>query len=270
MSALREELALEPFFTDGPSVFTFGRAGSVREQREGRRHLFDALTAPHRTPDTRACGAKCAFGHGAQAHRFVEVVQKEFPKIRIIHVIRHDWVAQFGSLKKAQMTGVFHQTGGRKVVNRSIELDPYGFAEYTLAIREANDYLRQLEDSHSVLTIECEPDILEGNIRTNESLFEFVTVPYRKASWLHYRKVSPPPEAHISNYVDLRELQKEIEEELSEGQSLDELRDRYRPPFWRRAYRTGKHWIQHPGYAVYQIKQGVERISGNNTDESSR
>jgi len=137
-----------------------------------------------------------------------------------------------------------------------------------LAIREANDHLRQLEDSHDVLTIEYEPDILEGNIRTNESLFDFVTVPYQKASWLQHRKVSPPPETYISNYVALRELQREIEKKLSDGQSPDKLRDQYRPPFWKRMYRTSKHWLRHPGYAVHQIKQGVGRSSDNNTDES--
>lgn len=272
VSALQEELAFDPFFTDGLSAFTFGRPGTDAEQRTGRRHLFDALTAPGRDADTQACGVKCAFGHGRQGKRFVEVIREEFPDCKIIHVVRNDQVAQFGSRLKARSTNVYHQTDDAHTETTdapTLHLDPHQFAEHMLAIHDLNDHLRRLVHSHDVLTIDYEADILRGDLRTNDTLFSFVNVEPEEATWLQHRKVSPSPETYISNYAALSDLQDEIEDKLDSGRSIEELRDEYAPPFLKALYQTGKHWIEHPGYGVQQIQNSIKEMFAPSQSEPS-
>lgn len=270
VSALKEELAFSPFFTEGMATFTFGRPGTEAEQSGGRRSLFHALTEAERTSDTLACGVKCAFGHAGQTRRFVEVLQSEFPNARVIHVVRNDQVAQFGSRLKARSTRVYHQTAdpGTNAETPTLELDRHRFAEHMLAIHEANAVLRSLEDSHDVLRIDYERDILNGEIRENRDLFAFVDVDPQPATWLQHRKVSPPPDTYIPNYAALRDLQHEIERQIDSGASFDELRAEYRPPLLKHVLQTGKHWIEHPGYAAYTIGRSIRSVLSTSDDAS--
>lgn len=277
MSALREELAFDPFFADGLAAFTFGRSGTTAEQKQGRRHLFDALTAPERTAETRACGVKCAFGHGEQAQHFAEVLREEFPEAKVFHVVRRDQVAQFGSFVKARSTSVFHRTGdakgnagkGNTGTSPVLTLDPDNFARYMLDIHEANAYLRRLSETHDVFTVEYESDILQGDLRTNDALFSFVNVEPQEAVWLQHRKVSPAPEMYIANYAALSDLQAEIEGKLNAGHSIAELREEYAPPLSKSLYQTGRHWVKHPGYAAHQIAHGLKKVFGSSQTEPS-
>jgi len=231
ISALHDELALEPFFTDGLATFTTGSSGTETERKEGRRSLFNALTEPGRTSNTQACGAKCAFGYGSQGARFADVVQREFPQAKIIHVVRQDQVALFGSRVRAQDTGIYYQKKQRDAAEGpTFSLDRYRFVSHMLDMNEVNVNLRRLRETHDVFTVEYEADILSGELRTDESLFSFVDVEPQTAMWLDQRKISPPPEAYILNYDELRKLQSQVEEQLAEGQSPSKLRKKYSPP----------------------------------------
>ena len=270
VSALREELAFAPFFTDGMATFTFGRPGTDTEQERGRRLLFDALTAAGRDEATRACGVKCAFGHGGQARPFTEVIRKEFPEAKVVHVVRNDQVAQFGSHCKARSTGVFHQTDGDPTAQApTLTLDLYRFVGHMLAIHKTNACLRRLHDSHDVLTIDYENDILNGDLRTHEALFSFVGVDPVKVTWLRHKKVSPPPETYITNYAELRELQHTIEARLDDGASFDEMRKQYAPPPLKALYRQAREWVEHPGYTAYRVGKGLKSIFGSSNSDTS-
>jgi hypothetical protein len=85
-------------------------------------------------------------------------------------------------------------------------------------------------------------------------------VPPREATWLEHRKVSPSPETYISNYTELKRLQEEIQAKLDRGRAVSELRSEYSPPLLKSLYRTGKHWVEHPGYAAYQIQRGIKQL----------
>lgn len=271
VSALREELAFAPFFTEGMAAFTFGRPGTDAEQEQGRRLLFDAMTAAGRDEATRACGVKCAFGHGDQARHFTEVIRKEFPEAKIVHVVRNDQVAQFGSRLKARSTRVFHQTNGSPAPEApQLTLDLYRFVEHMLAMHETHTHLRRLHDAHDVLTIDYENDILNGDLRTHEALFSFVGVDPVEVTWLRHKKVSPPPETYITNYAELRELQHTIEARLDAGASFDDVREAYAPPPLKALYRRAREWVEHPGYTAYRVGKGLKTMFGSSNSDTPK
>jgi hypothetical protein len=271
VSALQEELACDPFFTEGLSTFTHELPGTEVEKVEGRRALFNILTEPGRTPQTEACGVKCAFGHGVQGNRFTEVVQREFPEAKIIHVVRQDKVAQYGSFCRARSSGTWHQKEGDGETQTSKRtLDPHRFVSYVLDIHDVNASLRRLRETHDTLTVEYESDILNGQLRTNERLFSLVGVQPKEATWLNLRKVSPAPEAYISNYDNLRGLQRKIEGQLDAGHTTSHLRKKHAPPFLKSLYRSGKYWVDHPGYAAYKAGKAVKKILNVANNYASR
>ncbi len=272
VSALRGELAHDPFFTEGLLTFTYGRPGTKKEQKKGRRSLFNAVTEPERTSDTRACGVKCALSDNKRrAKCFTEVVQREFPDVKIIRLKRRDKVAQFGSLRKANKKNVWHRKNeDRKVVAPKIELDKHKFIAYLLSLHETNKILSSLEETHDIMTVEYEKDILDGELRTNSDLFSFVGVGPEEATWLEHRKVSPPPEEYITNYDELTEMQREVSGQLAAGHSASQLKEKYSPPLLKSWYRNSKYWINRPGYAAYRIGKGVKGLFGlSNANMSS-
>jgi hypothetical protein len=185
---MEEEVAVQPFLTDGLATFTF-EGPDTQQPRVSA--LFDAMTSIQSVADPKARGMKLTTGTAELARSFVEGVQEYLPDVRIILVLRRDLVARFGSLVKARETGVWDGMDDEPAPN--LELDLYEFAEYVVESHEVRQNLRRLDKTHSVMELSYEEVILEGNLPTHEPLFEFVGVEPMQADWLWERKFPHPP-----------------------------------------------------------------------------
>jgi hypothetical protein len=251
VAALREEVGVEPLLTQGLATFTFDHPNTKR----GIPALFDAMTSVQTVSDPRARGIKVTTATERLARLFKEEVQSHLPDARIIHITRRDWVARFGSLTKAEKTGVW---GRSDQSAPTLELDPYAFAEYVVESHQVFQALRSLRKTHDVFEVNYEDIILEGELPNHESLFEFVGVKPMKAEWLWEQKYSPPPESYIENYHDLKSLQGKIKSEIEQGRDPEVLRAEYARPLHKALLRKTKFWAQRPGYAAYRIEQAIQ------------
>lgn len=165
ISAVKEEVGVDPFLTEGMAAFTFEDPGT---QNPGVSALFDAMTSIQSVSDPEARGMKLTTGSKALARSFVNGVQEYLPDVRIILVLRRDLVARFGSLVKARKTGVWDGIHDGSVPE--LRLDPHEFAEYAIESYEIRRMLRELEETHAVMELSYEEVILEGDLPTHEHM----------------------------------------------------------------------------------------------------
>lgn len=251
VAALREEVGVEPFLTQGLATFTFEHPNT----KKGISALFDAMTAVQAVSDPEVRGIKVTTATERLARLFKEEVQSHLPDVQVIHVTRRNWVARFGSLKKAEKTGVW---GRSDQSAPTLTLDPYAFAEYVVESHQISQILRSLRKTHDVFEVNYEDIILEGGLPDYESLFEFVGVEPMRAEWLWDKKFSSPPESYIENYHDLKTLQANIKSEIERGVGAEALRAEYARPLHKMVLRKTKFWVQRPGYAAYRIEEAIQ------------
>lgn len=204
VSALNDELAVSPFFTQGISTFTYGN--DLEEERKlGYLSLFNAISSVLADANCTAFGAKCAIGSQGNAQIIVNVLQKYLKDLKIILVVRNDLVAQYGSLISANKTGIMHSwyNSHAKYEPQKLRINKWLLTRYTISILDTYDTLRQLFATHKVLEISYEEYLLDPAIIQN-NLFEFVEVPNIDVTWLKSKKVMPDPANYILNYSSLK------------------------------------------------------------------
>jgi LPS sulfotransferase NodH len=204
VAALNDELRIAPLFTRGVSTFTFGN--DVPEEIEaGYVALFDAITTI-RAPQKHALahGAKVTCGSPDVARQLVGSLQRYFRHVRIIHVVRRDLVAQFGSEDSMRRTGVAHSWsrgyGQRPIHN--VHFNQWVFEGYASCCLQTQGEVDKLRGTHAVLDVIYE-DYLENSQSVHAQLFEFVGVPHAEVTWLEARKLMPSPDRYIDNYAVL-------------------------------------------------------------------
>lgn len=258
VAAVKKEVGVEPFLTNGLSTFTFGKRGTKAEQKHGISALFDAMTSVQRTEERRACGMKFAIATPALAKEFVEGVQAHLPDAKIVHVDRRDAVARYGSLQKSMRTGTWRQAGdGTPHSHPRLWLDPEEFAEYVIESSRIRETLGRLRDTHEVLSLSYENVLLNGELATYDPLFEFVGVEPTEATWLEDRKLSPPPQDYVKNYDELAQCWEMLREKLKHGESPKALRTQYGVSGIKALGRNAWFWLRRPGYAAYRHEQAL-------------
>jgi hypothetical protein len=199
-SALNDEIAIDPFFTKGFSVFTHGNE-SWWEKEAGLIRLFDCLTSIKANEQTKATGLKTVIKDAVRADQFVECVKRNLKDVKIILTYRNDFVAQYASLQKAQITGIWHswqnETADIKV---TIKQEPY--ERYLLNCLAALDIAQQLKATHDFLVFDYEKDLMNKNYK---KLFDFVGISNLPVEWMYAEKVSPKPEDYIHDYLRYKE-----------------------------------------------------------------
>ncbi|UCE03769.1 MAG: sulfotransferase [Candidatus Latescibacterota bacterium] len=204
VAALNDELRIAPLFTRGVSTFTFGN--DVPEEIEaGYLALFDAITAIRAAhKNALAHGAKVTCGSPDVARQLVESLQRYFRDLKIIHVVRRDLVAQFGSEDSMRRTGVAHSWSRGYAQRRihNVRFNPWVFEGYASRCLRTQGEVDTLRGTHAVLDVVYE-DYLANPESVHAQLFEFVGVPHSEVTWLEARKLMPPPDRYIDNYAAL-------------------------------------------------------------------
>jgi hypothetical protein len=125
------------------------------------------------------------------------------PELRIIHIVRSDLPALYGSAYQGRKSGIMHSWykghGDRAVDRLRIRRRP--FTAFALASLRAAQAVRELSRSHAYLEIAYE-DYLRDPAAVQNALFRFVDVPVVPAAWVRSAKVLPPASDYISNYEE--------------------------------------------------------------------
>lgn len=215
VSALSDEVPVEPFFSQGISVFTHGNE-RAEERERGFLNLFDALASLNQGGrDIRALGLKTAISSYAEARAFCSSMRKHFPGALVVLTARRDIVAQFGSLLLARETGRWHSwVHAKKAVDRQLEIDGQDLLAHALDYLRVERELSGLKDSHHVIEVPFEECLLTDPGRAFRCLFHRIGLPEVEPSWLRSEKVAPPPSAFVADYA-------------SHVQAVERLRSRF-------------------------------------------
>lgn len=206
VSTLTDELETTPFFAKGLSSFTCG-AESEAEKKGGHIALFDAMTSITAVPENTHRGAKVCARSPEEAAVLVDSLRTYMPGMRVILTIRDDLVAQYGSLRKARRSNVWHSwnPGADTERNKPLKMNGWLFRRYALNTLEVIRTLRTLTKSHHVLECSFERLLAESDDIYRES-FAFLGLEARPVVWLKARKVNPPPADYIHNYNALTRI----------------------------------------------------------------
>lgn len=136
--------------------------------------------------------------------------------MKVILTVRDDWVAQLGSLMRAKRTGVWHSwvRADRRDIH-SFSIEPNAFIEYANRCSRLPARMRELGESHDLLELSYEEDILAGAPASFQQVFDFVGIPRVEITRLVSEKVAPPPEDFITNIAELREFEAKVKAEAA-------------------------------------------------------
>ena len=217
VSALNDEVQINSLFKEGISLFTFGNDEEAEKQK-GYKRAFDMLAGLSSDDKTKAMGIKCAVHSKEEAETFVESVYSNFPDIKIILIIRQDLLAQFGSLKRAQLTGKWHSwIKSKDNPGMQLKVDIAEYSWYFLRNMEIIQTLRSLKETHECIEVSYEEDIMQNPIFHNK-LYEFLDLQMVEPVWLNSQKVAPEPEEFISNYDAVKKMEPTL---LETGRPID-------------------------------------------------
>ncbi len=203
VSTLTDEMETTPFFAMGLGTFTCG-AESDEERQGGYRALFDAITSITASADQTHRGAKVCARSPDEAAVLVESLRTYLPDMRIILTVRDDLVAQYGSLRKARRSNVWHSwnPGASSERDKKLKMNPWLFRRYALNALEVIRRVRALKESHQVLECSYERLLTEPDAIYEET-FGFLGLEPLPVDWLKARKVNPSPADYILNYDQL-------------------------------------------------------------------
>lgn len=227
--AMADELRVSPFFTAGVASFTVG-GDNKYERKIGSDRIFDAITIyPPRAPDPegkvliayngtpevpkspddiRANGLKVAIPNAEDATNLVDSLRTYFPEVKIVHVRRSDWVAQFASLSRATKTGVWHTRDNAGAAasadDGKMTLPVPPFENYVDMAIEVERQLLSLRDSHEVHEVSYEQHVNSADPAWVRPVFDFLGVDPMDPSWMRLTKTAPPLEDYVANVAELR------------------------------------------------------------------
>lgn len=215
VSALNDELRASPFFSEGLSCFTHGN-DYPEEKNLGYVRLFDTITTLMASSNTMANGAKCVCNSKKVAQILVEVISKHFQGMKIIHVVRNDLVAQYGSMLSSGKSGIMHswyKGYSDQKINR-VNINKHLFIAYILGCLDTDSAIGTLKKTNPYYRCNYEeylgnPDIAKSN------LFNFLQIPDLSVDWLASKKVLPSPERYINQYQAHSELMEKIKQQYT-------------------------------------------------------
>ena len=163
VSALNDEVLIEPYFNMGLSTFTHGRNLKI-ENEKGFQAIFDGICSIGANEDTEYIGLKTSlYYYPIYAKYVTSALEKYFPNIKVIITYRKDTVAQYGSWIRARKTGQYHSWNKKdKKLLHPIKLNKYQYIKQLLDNLDFMEELRNLNLTHDVLEFSYEDDICKG------------------------------------------------------------------------------------------------------------
>ncbi len=211
ISALVGELKVSPFFLRGINIFTGGYC-TDEERKNGFSAIFNAITTIHANSETNTIGAKTACNSPEHARAIVNVLQNHLVDFKIIHVVRKDLVAQYGSAISGEKSGIMHSwyKGFENRKTEKIKIKKWPFISFLLNNFATYNEFSNLQKSHEVYELKYE-DYVRDPQTIHKELFNFLGVADVEVSWLESKKVMPPAEEYIVNYHEMKKLLDELE-----------------------------------------------------------
>lgn len=202
VSALNDELQVSPFFSKGISCFTHG-ADLPDEKSLGFARMFDTLTTLTADANTVAHGAKCVCNWKTSAQIMLNVVSRYFQDMKIVHVVRNDLVAQYGSMVKSSRSGIMHSwyKGYSNQKTKELRISRMLFTRYVIGCLDTWEVIARLETTNPYYRCNYE-EYVSNPDKVKRELFDFIEVPDLKPVWLSSKKVLPSPETYICKYGD--------------------------------------------------------------------
>ncbi|MFM1870971.1 MAG: Stf0 sulfotransferase [Planctomycetota bacterium] len=159
--------------------------------------VFDQIAG--RTPAALAVGMKTAIPTAAHGARLAETLGNQGRSLDLIVVERNDLVAQYGSLRAADETGVWHSQAPRRDRPRSaVRFDETELAAYITDCRAAMAPIHKLASGRRTLHLNYENDLAPGGWTARLCSFLGIDPAFGRAPAL--RKVAPPPDDYIVDY----------------------------------------------------------------------
>ncbi|MCR9247116.1 MAG: Stf0 family sulfotransferase [bacterium] len=186
-----------------------GRGETRAGRTESLAAVFDDFAG--REVASLAVGNKIALPGLAAARRIVGCLRTHGFGVRLVVVRRRDLVAQLGSLRRAQQTGVWHRAGGGAGGPGAGGGDEANASEHrvvTISDAELESYVRETVASHrlmasvvpaaDLLELDYEDDVATGRLWPR--VCDFLGLPVVEPEWVRMRKVSPPAGRYIVDY----------------------------------------------------------------------
>lgn len=241
VSALYSEVGVEPYFSQGVRLFSFGQGATSEEVAAGHRVLFDAAAGITADEHTTTLGMKVALATPRLARLFADALREHLPDVKVIFTLRGDLLAQYASFQRAQVLDQWHAfSDATRTAPTQITLGRYDFADYLIDGFEILNEVESLAATHDFLTFHYESDINgEAGVQAS-TLFDFLGLPDMEPTWLRSKKMSPPVSSYVANYDAMQALADEITARLSDGAAA--LRARYGTPTSRKLLSEAKRF----------------------------
>lgn len=168
--------------------------------------VFDMVA--NRTSTAVAVGMKTAIPTAAHGTRLAETLRGQGRSLDLIVVERADLVAQYGSLRAADESGVWHSHANRRAGARpKVAFDPVELAAYVADCRAAMAPIRAIAATHRTLHLDYERDLAVGHSAGTpwtERVCDFLGIDPAAGRPPALRKVAPPADDYIVDYADHR------------------------------------------------------------------
>lgn len=242
VAALRNELKIEPFFTQGTRIFSYNQASDPASLAANTCALFDALMQSEVTATTQARGAKVACAHAAEVELVQQCLLDDGSAWKFITVRRRDKLATIGSLKVAQQTNLYHiHDKTQQQATPTVQLNPLELEHAVLNLCEIDKALDGLSDKCPVVDVAYE-DLMATPHSELSRIFDFVGVQSMEKQSLPMKKVLPNPQDYVQNYEAARKIVEDTESAFRHGK-LTTKSERYRSMLRKqRAIQLAKHY----------------------------
>lgn len=245
MAALKNELKIDPFFTQGTRLFSYNQASDFNALPANTRALFHALIDAERSEATRAFGAKIAFAHAREVNTVRKCLLGAHGDWRIIAIRRSDKLATIGSMIVAKKTDLYHLGKGESREHcMKVRLKPLELEYEVLNLCEIEQAQTLLGNDFKCIFITYE-ELLRETKSLMAQLCKFLELDTPTTDiTLPMKKVLPKPQDYIVGYSEHIERVKETEKAFKAGK-LNTQSDRYKPLLRKRRFtRLNRYYLE--------------------------
>lgn len=215
----------------GAKAFTVKGYVTDDEERLSRAAIFDALTGAVHDSNTKALGAKTTTNNDVAAAHLSATLRQHLGSVKVIVLVRRDFVAHFYSRVQLRKTGIAHswQRGEKTSTDEPARLNKWLLAKHVIANVDLYRELAKIGTFADYIEVEYE-QFEKDNLSTYRDLLTFLGLGYREPVWHQSEKLHKNPATSIADYQALTDFANEIAEKQRTGTLSPTLKT------WVRAY----------------------------------